>query len=139
MKFLSRIFGARAQFLMINAQSEEDKAKVTRLGVQSIILACVGTVLCVLFVVLASLCAHNVAIAQTAEEYTFPVMSFVGAIVFYAFALAIFLSCNLSSTLFAMYQRKVNKKTIGTVALILSWTGFGICILATILLCIFLI
>ena len=33
MKFLSRIFGARAQFLMINAQSEEDKAKVTRLGV----------------------------------------------------------------------------------------------------------
>lgn len=133
LRFFKALFGAKSQYLMIAGQSEEDKQKVTRLGVQSLILAIVGTVLVLLCVYFGTVCAQNVTSEQVGDgTYNFPIMSFVGAIILYCFALAIFLSLNLSSISFASYQMKVNKKAIGKVALAVSLVcGIGL-IIATI-------
>ena len=117
MGILRRMFGARAQYLMICAGGDEVKAKSKRLGIQSIILAVIGLALVVVCVVIGTLIARNVQATVIGKIDNLPIMSFFGTIVFYCFALASFLTCSLSSTTFALYQRRVNKLKIGTVSL----------------------
>ncbi len=135
MKIFSNLFGARAQYLMIKSAYDEEKQKdIKRLGIQSLILPAVGLVGVIVFVVVATLCAQNVV-----NEPNLPIMSFIGAIVFYAFALVFLLSATLSSITFAVYQRKLNKHKIGLAALIVSLTCLAICVIGTILIIVFML
>lgn len=127
MNLFKRLFGARAQYLMLTAREEEFKSKSKRLGIQSIILSVVGLIGVIVFVVMGTLIARNVDSSAT------PILSFFGAIVFYAFALAFFLSCSLTSTSFANYQRHLNKNKIGLASLIISLVFILICLLFTII------
>ena len=113
---------------------------MTRLGIQSLILAIVGTVLVMFCVYFGTVCAQNVAAEQVGDgTYNLPIMSFVGAIVLYCFALAFFLLLNLSSISFATYQMETNKKVIGKVALAVSLVcGIGL-IVATIVMTVVMI
>ena len=73
----------------------------------------IGIVLVIAGVVLGSLCAHQVTMAiNGSEQYTFPIASFFGAIIFYVIALFGLLRFVLSSVTFARYQRKLNKKQL---------------------------
>ena len=56
MKLLKRLFGAKAQYLLLLTQEQQVKENSKRLGIQSLILSIVGTVLTVAFVVLGALC-----------------------------------------------------------------------------------
>ncbi len=86
-KIFRQLFGARAQYMMICAQGEEKKAEATRLGMQSIILAVVGTVILVVMAVIGSLCAQNMMGTTVGDgQVSFPALSLLGAIVFYLFA-----------------------------------------------------
>lgn len=129
-----RLFGAKAQYLMICASGEETKSKSKRLDVQSIILSTIGLIGGIVFVVIGTILARNVAASSNA-----PISSFFGAIVFYAFALACFLSCSLTSTSFANWQRHLNKHKIGLASLIISLVGILICIVFTILFIVFML
>lgn len=71
-------------------------------------------------VILGTLLSANVSSTTVGDISNAPILSFLGAIIFYAFALAGFLSCSLSSVTFALYQRRVNKQKIGLVSLIIS-------------------
>ncbi len=73
----------------------------------------------------------NVASSTVGDISNAPVLSFFGAIVFYAFALAFFLGCSLTSTSFANWQRHLNKHKIGIASLIISLVGILICIVFT--------
>lgn len=96
------------------------------------ILTIIGAVLTIAFVVIATIFAQNVTTQTLGEEYTFPVMSFIGAIIFYAFALASFLSCSLPGLRFAAFQKQLNAKKIGNVSFIIGWVLFAVTIIATI-------
>lgn len=48
MKLLKRLFGAKAQYLLLLTQEQQVKENSKRLGIQSLILSIVGTVLTVL-------------------------------------------------------------------------------------------
>ncbi|HIU06499.1 MAG TPA: hypothetical protein IAC46_02765 [Candidatus Onthoplasma faecigallinarum] len=67
---------------------------------------------------IATVLAQNIN-ESLAGNYSFPVMSLFGAIVFYAFAF-IGLMLLLDSISFATFQRKINNHVIGKVALIIS-------------------
>ena len=119
---------------MLNTSEPAKKESSKRLAVQSFILACVGLALVVLFVVFGSMLADNVLTIQNSEgDYSFPVLSFVGAMILYALALIAFLTCVVSSISFAIYQRRLNKLKIGNVSLIISLVSFALSIIATIL------
>ena len=136
MNFIKRMFGAKAQYIMM---AEDTRASSKRLGVQSIILAIVGLCVVTVGVVAGSLLAHELSLAASAEEYSFPIFTFIGVILCYCIALAAFLSCSLSSISFAVYQRKANKLAIGKAALGVSLACLFACIIITIVLCIVLI
>lgn len=133
MNIFKRLFGARAQYILLNAREEEFKSKRKRLGIQSIILSVVGLIGVIVFVIIGTLLARNVASSTVGEISNAPITSFFGAIVFYAFALAFFLSCSLTSTSFANYQRHLNKNKIGLASLIISLVSILICLLFTII------
>ncbi len=118
---------------MICAAGEETKAKSKRLGIQSIILSVIGLVGVIVFVIIGTIFAKNLVSSAVGDISNAPITSFFGAIVFYAFALAFFLSCSLSSTSFAVYQRNLNKHKIGLASLIISLVGILICIVFTII------
>lgn len=99
MNIFKRLFGARAQYILLNAREEEFKSKRKRLGIQSIILSVIGLIGVIVFVIIGTLLARNVATSTVGEISNAPITSFFGAIVFYAFALS-----------FANYQRHLNKK-----------------------------
>ena len=103
-RLFKSLFGARSQFIVLNAAGDDVKQKSVRLGVQSLILTIIGAVLTIAFVVIATIFAQNVTTQTPGEEYTFPAMSFIGAIIFYAFVLASFLSCSLPGLRFAAFQ-----------------------------------
>ena len=112
--------------MTVSALPPEDKEKSKRLGIQSLILSIVGTVLLVVFVLIGTMCAQNVIV-----EPDFPVMSLFGAIVFYVFAF-IGLILVLENISFAVFQRKVNKLKIGLASLIVSLICLAISIVANI-------
>ena len=118
---------------MICAAGEEAKAKSMRLGIQSIILFMIGPVGVVVFVIIGTIFAKNLVSSAIGDISNAPISSFFGVIVFYAFALAFFLSCSLSRTSFAVYQRNLNKHKIGLASLIMSLVGILICIVFTII------
>lgn len=97
---------------MICAAGEEAKAKSKRLGIQSIILSMIGPVGVVVFVIIGTIFAKNLVSSAIGDISNAPI---------YAFALAFFLSCSLSRTSFAVYQRNLNKHKIGLASLIISW------------------
>lgn len=132
MNIFKRLFGARAQYILLNAREEEFKSKNKRLGIQSIILSVVGLIGVIVFVIIGTLLARNVSTSTVGEISNAPITSFFGAIVFYAFALAFFLSYSLTSTWFANYQRHLNKNKIGLASLIISLVSILICLLFTI-------
>ena len=78
--------GAKTQYLMLLSKDQETKDKSVKLGVQGIILSVIGMVAVILLVLLATNLADNVLATQQGEGYQMPVMSLLGAIVFYAFA-----------------------------------------------------
>lgn len=126
--------------MQLNGAAPEEKEKSTRLGVQSIILATIGIVLVITGVVLGSLCAHQVTMAiNGSEQYTFPIASFFGAIIFYVIALFGLLRFVLSSIKFATFQRKLNKKTIGKVSLALSLIALIVSIVGTIVIIVLMV
>ena len=133
MNIFKRLFGAKAQWLMICAAGEETKAKSKRLGIQSIILSVVGLVGVIVFVIIGTIFAKNLASSAVGDISNAPITSFFGAIVFYAFALASFLGCSLTSTSFALFQRRLNKLKIGKVSLAISLIGILVCIVFTII------
>ena len=112
MNIFKRLFGARANYILLNAREEEFKSKSKLLGIQSIILSVVGLIGVIVFVIIGTLLARNVSTSTVSEISNAPITSFFGAIVFYAFALAFFLSCSLTSTSFANYQRHLNKNKL---------------------------
>ena len=112
--------------MAVSALPPEDKEKSKRLGIQSLILSIVGTVLLVVFVLIGTMCAQNVIV-----EPDFPVMSLFGAIVFYVFAF-IGLILVLENISFAVFQKKVNKLKIGLASLIVSLICLAISIVANI-------
>lgn len=73
------------------------------------------------------------------EQYTFPIASFFGAIIFYIIALFGLLRFVLSSVTFARYQRNINKKTIGKVALALSLIALIASIVGTIVIIVLMV
>ena len=131
MNIFRLLFGARAQFLQLSGRPEEEKSKNVRLGVQGLILTIVGFIVMMVFVVVGTLCAQQV-MAASAENYTFPILSFIGAIVFYAFALAGFFMI-LNGNRFALLQKQLNKMVIGKVGVILSFVLIALSIIGTIL------
>lgn len=122
MNIFKRLFGARAQYILLNAREEEFKSKRKRLGIQSIILSVIGLIGVIVFVIIGTLLARNVATSSVGEISNAPITSFFGAIVFYAFALS-----------FANYQRHLNKNKIGLASLIISLISILICLLFTII------
>ena len=126
MNFFRMLFGPRAQYMAVSALPPEDKEKSKKLGIQSLILSIVGTVLLFVFVLIGTMCAQNVIV-----EPDFPVMSLFGAIVFYVFAF-IGLILVLENISFAVFQRKVNKLKIGLASLIVSLICLAISIVANI-------
>ncbi len=83
-------------------------------------------------VAIATVLAQNIN-ESLAGNYSFPVMSLFGAIVFYVFAF-IGLMLLLNSISFANFQRKINKHIFGKVALIVSLVLLLISIVTTVVL-----
>ena len=135
--FFKMIFGPSGQYLSL-VGNEELKDSSKRLGIQSLILSIVGTILLLGFVALGSVFASNVNETMQTEGYSFPITNFFLAIVFYAFAL-VCLFLVLDGISFAVYQRKLNKQKIGTAALIVSLVGLGLSVIGTILMCVLMI
>ena len=114
------------------AKDQEEKDKSKKLGIQSLILSIIGAVIMIAMVAIATVLAQNIN-ESLAGNYSFPVMSLFGAIVFYAFAF-IGLMLLLNSISFANFQRKINKHRIGKVALIVSLVLLLISIVTTVVL-----
>ena len=132
------VFGARGQYLSL-CGNEELKDNSKHLGIQSLILSIIGTIIVIGCVAAASYFAGNVSSTMSQEQYNFPISSFILAIVFYAFALVGFLGGVLEGISFATYQKKLNKQKIGIAALVVSLVGLGISIIGTILLIVFMV
>ena len=126
-KALKRIFSARMQFLYLNGLEEEKKEQSVRLAVQGLILSIVGTILSVGLVVAGTLCAQQFTVTTDAGAVS-AILGLFGAIVFYALALVSFIGGVLDGISFSLLQTKLNKKTIGKVALIISWVCFALSI-----------
>ena len=132
-------FSPRAQFRRAQMRSPEENASKKSLGVQSIIASVIGTVMVIVFVLLGALCSENFVSTQLGDgNPDFPVASLIGAIAF--FGLAFFgLMVNLYGISFATIQRKINKLTIGKVALIISLVCLLISIVGAIVLLVVLL
>lgn len=115
-------------------EKPEQKDKSVRLGVQGLILAFVGLALVILFVWLGSLCAGNVTATMNNDGYQMPIMSLFGAIVFYVFALVSLITCSLSAVTFSQFQKKLNARKFGKVALIISLVCLLVAIVVSIVL-----
>ena len=104
------VFGARGQYLSL-CGNEELKDNSKHLGIQSLILSIIGTIIVIGCVAAASYFAGNVLSTMSQEQYNFPISSFILAIVFYAFALVGFLGGVLEGISFATYKRSsISKK-----------------------------
>lgn len=84
-KWIKILFGPRTQYLALMAKDQEEKDKSKKLGIQSLILSILGAVIMIAIVAIATVLAQNIN-ESLAGNYSFPVMSLFGAIVFYAFA-----------------------------------------------------
>ena len=103
-----------------------------KLGVQGIILSVIGLIGVILFVLIATNLADNVLATQRGEGYQLLVMSLFGAITFYAFAF-VFLGCVFGGISFSIYQKSINKRKFGKVALAICLSCLVAAIVATIL------
>ena len=68
------------------------------------------------------------------EGYQMPIMSLFGAIVFYVFALVSLITCSLSAVTFYQFQKKLNARKFGKVALIISLVCLLVAIVVSIVL-----
>ena len=104
--------------------SVQNAQESKRLGVMSIVSACLGTVLTVAFVVFGSLCTDNFLNVRAGDgEPGFPVLSLIGIIAFFGIAVILYCSLVLRSLSYAVYQRKLNALGIGKAALAVSLTA----------------
>lgn len=105
-RWLKLLFGAKTQYLTFLTKDQETKDKSTKLGVQGIILSVIGVVAVISLVLLATNLADNVLATQRGEGYQMPVMSLLGAIVFYAFAFVVLCNSYLVECRFRNIKRK---------------------------------
>ena len=84
-KWIKILLGPRTQYMAFMSKDQEERDKSKKLGVQSLILSIVGTVLLIAMFAIATVLAQNIN-ESFAGNYSFPVMSLFGAIVFYVFA-----------------------------------------------------
>ena len=109
----------------------EKQPKSVRLGVGSLIMSIVGAALTLLFVFLALKCLSGSAFKDLtggealAAALVLPLFIIIGAILCIAFAAGCYLRLVVGSLLYAVYQRRLNKRAIGTVALVV---GILLCI-----------
>ncbi len=75
--------------------------------------------------------ADNVLATQRGEGYQMPVMSLLGAIVFYAFAFVALCTFVFGGVLFSQYQTKINKRKFDKVALTISLVCLAVSIIGT--------
>ena len=93
----------------------ENSENNTSLGVQSLTMSILGTVLTVGLAFLAYKCLFSLGGSGLGELFVL-----IGGILSAVVALASFVYLNLASLLYARYQCKLNKKPIGKAALIVS-------------------
>ena len=86
-----------------------------------------GTILSVGLVVAGTLCAQQFTVTTDAGAVS-AILGLFGAIVFYALALVSFIGGVLDGISFSLLQTKLNKKTVGRVAIIISWVCFALSI-----------
>lgn len=110
MKLLKRLFGAKAQYLLLLTQEQQVKENSKRLGIQSLILSIVGTVLTVAFVVLGALCHANFLEARLGEVADFPIFSLIGIIAFYGLAAIFLTSMVFSGVLLFISANSINRR-----------------------------
>lgn len=91
MNIFKRLFGARAQYILLNAREEEFKSKRKRPGIQSIILSIVGLIGVIVFVIIGTLLARNVASSTVGEISNAPITSFFWSNSVLCFCFSIFL------------------------------------------------
>lgn len=84
-KWIKILLGPRTQYMALMSKDQEERDKSKKLGVQSLILSIVGTVLLIAMFAIATVLAQNIN-ESLAGNYSFPVMSLFCAIVFYVFA-----------------------------------------------------
>lgn len=130
-KWLKLLFGAKTQYLMLASKEQEEKDKSIKLGVQGIILSVIGVVAVILLVLLATNLADNVLATQQVEGYQMPVMSLLGAIVFYAFAFVALCTFVFDGVSFSQYQTKINKRKFGKVVITISLVCLAASIIGT--------
>ncbi len=129
--FFKRLFGAREQYMTLSVQNAQESK---RLGVMSIVSACLGTVLTVAFVVFGSLCTDNFLSVRAGDgEPRFPVLSLIGIIAFFGIAVILYCSLVLRSLSYAVYQRKLNALGIGKAALAVSLTAVFATLIASVI------
>lgn len=107
----------------------EKRAKSVSMGVQSLILSILGTVLTVASAVGAFAC-----FSSGTDSLSGLLLLFLGIILALA-ALSIFIEMVLASIVYAVYQMKLNKRAIGVVALVINLL---LIVIAAILIVIFL-
>lgn len=116
------------------ALSVQNAQESKRLGVMSIVSACLGTVLTVAFVVFGSLCTYNFLSVRAGDgEPGFPVLSLIGIIAFFGIAVILYCSLVLRSLSYAVYQRKLNALGIGKAALAVSLTAVFATLIASVI------
>ena len=130
-RWLKLLFGAKTQYLTLLTKDQETKDKSTKLRVQGIILSVIGVVAVILLVLLATNLADNVLATQRGEGYQMPVMSLLGAIVFYAFTFVALCTFVFGGVSFSQYQTKINKRKFGKVALTISLVCLAVSIIGT--------
>lgn len=92
----------------------EKSGTSVNLGLTSIILSIVGTVLVVAFAYFAYKCF------TWADDGLIVLLIYLGGAICFLFSIGCFASLVLASIVYAVYQRKLNRKPIGLAALIIS-------------------
>ena len=116
--FLSRAFlfwvSASREFDKIKQDPQKSEESV-RFGVRSLILSIVGMIVTVGFSYLAYVCFNSAS-----DNGLSGILMVVGGALCVLIAIACLVDMVLASLLYAIYQRKLNKRKIGLAALIVS-------------------
>ncbi len=106
---------------------EDKKTNSKKLGVTSIILSIVGAILIVLCSVgFRLLWEHFTGIKIGDNQYDYPFFSLVGLIGLGVLIVGMFVRLNVASLIYLIYQKKLNKQSIGNVALLIWFISLAV-------------
>ena len=98
-------------------ENPETREKSVQMGVKSLVMSIVGLITTVGFAFLAYVCFAGVAGSGLAG-----LLELVGGIICAIIALVCLIDLVFASLMYAIYQRKLNKKPVGVAALTISLT-----------------